>query len=88
LAGAASCPQAGGRGDACELKGETPSSDACEKVTLGIVSEIIGGYFGNGSGIYVTFRDETFCYEGAEPLGCSGVDFVVVVHFGNYIHVP
>ena len=88
LAGARSCPQGGCGRDACELEGEGPASDSGEEVALSVVSEVIGGYFDDGSGIYVSLGDEFLVDECLEPLRRFDVVFVVVVHFGNYIHVP
>jgi hypothetical protein len=85
LAGAASGPHESVVCPASQSKSVGPDADPGEEVRLRVATEVIGLHLDDGAGVDVARRDVAGRDEVAEPLGCVGLDLVVI---GGHFAAP
>src|SRR5690606_37429471 len=78
LAGATSCPNRSVVGPSGKAKGEAPSADAGEEVTLRVSHEVVRSDIDNAPVVNVARRNQPSRDEVSQPLGCVWIEFVVV----------
>jgi hypothetical protein len=61
-----------------KTKGVAPDSDASEVMALGVAAYVVRGNVFDASLVNVAWRDVSCGDEVSQPLGCVGIDFVVV----------
>ncbi len=78
LAGGAARPQRPFVGPASKAGGVGPAADPGEEVALGVPAQVLWSHVANRPFIYIPLRYQPLGYQVAQPLGCVGVDFVIV----------
>jgi hypothetical protein len=78
LAGGAACPQRPFVGPASKAGGVGPAANPGEEVALGVSAQVLWSHVANRPFIYIPLRYQPLGYQVAQPLGCVGVNFVIV----------
>lgn len=63
-----------------ELECERPSADAGEEMVLDIISEFVGSYFADASGVYEAIWNLADANEFPQPEGRFRIALIVIVH--------